>query len=135
MFASPLLLLPRIRATNVCSHPVRTERASYSRPMTTDDLAVTDHADARRFELRAGDEVVGWIDYLPAGPSVIFSHTEIAPAHEGQGMGSVLVRQALELMRERGTTIIPTCPFTAAYIQRHPDYVDVVDPSLRARFA
>jgi uncharacterized protein len=103
--------------------------------MAIDDLTVTDRADARRFELRAGDEVVGWIDYLPAGTSVIFSHTEIAPDHEGQGLGSVLVRRALDLMRERGTTVIPTCPFTAAYIQRHPDYADVVDRSLRARFA
>jgi predicted GNAT family acetyltransferase len=113
----------------------RTDGTVGSQTVANDDRTVTDNADARRFELRAGDEVLGWIDYLPAGPSVIFSHTEIAPAHEGQGLGSVLVRQALELMRERGTTIIPTCPFTAAYIQRHPDYADVVDPSLRARFA
>ena len=102
--------------------------------MATDDHTVTDHPEARRFELRAGDEVVGWIDYLPAGASVIFAHTEILPGHEQQGLGSVLVSGALEQMRERGTSVIPTCPFTAAFIQRHPEYVDVVDPSLRARF-
>jgi len=102
--------------------------------MAIDDLTVTDNQDARRFELRARDEVVGWIDYLPAGPSVIFSHTEIVPGHEQQGLGSVLVRRALDAMRDRGTTVIPTCPFTAAFIQRHPEYVDVVDPSLRGRF-
>jgi uncharacterized protein len=102
--------------------------------MATDDLTVTDNADARRFELHAGDDVVGWVDYLPAGASVIFAHTEIEPGHEQQGLGSLLVRQALELVRDRGTTVIPTCPFTAAFIQRHPEYVDVVDPSLRGRF-
>ena len=103
--------------------------------MAIDDLIVTDITDARRFELHAGDDVVGWVDYLPAGASVIFAHTEIEPGHEQQGLGSVLVRRALELVRDRGTTVIPTCPFTAAFIQRHPDYADVVDPSLRARFA
>jgi len=102
--------------------------------MATDNRTVIDNPDARRFELRDGDEVLGWIDYLPAGASVIFSHTEILPGHEQQGLGSVLVRQALDGMRERGTTVIPSCPFTAAFIQRHPEYIDVVDPSLRGRF-
>src|SRR5687767_13744960 len=98
------------------------------------DSTITENTDARRFELRAGDELLGWIDYLPAGASFIFAHTEVAPGHEQQGLGSVLVRQALEAMRARGTTVIPTCPFTAAFIQRHPEYADVVDPSLRAGF-
>jgi predicted GNAT family acetyltransferase len=102
--------------------------------MAIDDLTVTDNPIARRFELRAGDEVVGWVDYLPAGASLIFAHTEIAPGHEQQGLGSVLVRQALDELRDRGTTVIPTCPFTAGFIRRHPDYADVVDPSLRAQF-
>ena len=102
--------------------------------MATDDRTVTDNSDARRFELRAGEEVLGWIDYLPAGASVIFSHTEILPGNEQQGLGSILVRQALDDMRARGTTVIPSCPFTAAFIQRHPEYADVVDPSLRAQF-
>ena len=100
-----------------------------------DDMTVTEHPEARRFELRSGDEVAGWIDYLPAGASVIFAHTEILPGHERQGLGSILVRGALEQMRERGTSVIPMCPFTAAFIQRHPEFVDVVDPSMRSRFA
>jgi predicted GNAT family acetyltransferase len=102
--------------------------------MAVDEHTVTQNPDARRFELRSGDEVLGWIDYLPAGGSVIFAHTEITPGHEHQGLGSVLVRQALEDMRARGATVIPTCPFTAAFIQRHPEYADVVDPSLRGQF-
>jgi predicted GNAT family acetyltransferase len=102
--------------------------------MASDDLTVTDNPEARRFELRAGDEVVGWVDYLPAGASRIFSHTEIEPGHEGGGLGSVLVRQALDQVREQGETIIPTCPFTTAFIHRHPEYVAVVDPSLRGQF-
>jgi predicted GNAT family acetyltransferase len=102
--------------------------------MATDDLTVTDNQAAQRFELRAGDALAGWIDYLPAGASVIFSHTEIAPDHEGQGLGSELVGRALDHTRARGVTVIPTCPFTAAFIHRHPEYADVVDPSLRAQF-
>lgn len=95
---------------------------------------VVDNPDRNRFELRDGDAVAGWVEYLPAGPSVIIAHTEIDESREGEGLGSVLVRTVLETFRERGRTVIPQCPFTAAYIARHPEFVDVVDPSLRSRF-
>ena len=78
---------------------------------------------------------MGWSDYRPAGASVIIAHTEIDERRAGEGLGSVLVRGALDRIRADGKTVIPTCPFTAAFIQRHPEYVDVVDPSLRGRFA
>ncbi len=88
-----------------------------------------------RFELRVDDELVGWAEYLPAGESVIIAHTEIDERREGEGLGSVLVRGTLDRIRAGGKTVIPTCPFTAAYIQRHPEYVDLVDPGLRGRFS
>jgi hypothetical protein len=87
-----------------------------------------------RFELRVEGELVGWAEYLPAGESVIIAHTEIDERREGEGLGSVLVRGTLDCIRASGKTVIPTCPFTAASIQRHPEYVDLVDPGLRGRF-
>ena len=79
-------------------------------------------------------ELVGWAEYLPAGESVIIAHTEIDERREGEGLGGELVRGVLDHIRASGKTVIPTCPFTAAYIHRHPEYVDLVDPSLRGRF-
>lgn len=96
---------------------------------------VEDKPDLSRFELRVDGELVGWSDYRPAGDSVIVAHTEIDERREGEGLGSVLVREVLERIRASGKTVIPTCAFTAAYIRRHPEYVDVVDPSLRAQFS
>ena len=95
---------------------------------------VTDNAGASRFELHLDGELVGFAEYLPAGDSVIIAHTEIADGHEGEGLGGVLVREALERIRASGKTVIPTCPFTAAYIGRHPEFVDLVAPQLRAQF-
>jgi predicted GNAT family acetyltransferase len=91
--------------------------------------------DQRRYELRVDGELAGWSEYLPAGDSVIVAHTEIDEQREGQGLGGVLVRGTLDHIRESGKTVIPTCPFTAAYIRRHPEYVDLVAPSLREQFA
>ena len=68
-----------------------------------------------RYELLAGDggQLLGFVDYLPAGASVIVSHTEVDEGHEGQGLGAELVRGALDAIRASGKTVIPTCPFTA----------------------
>ena len=90
-----------------------------------------------RYELLAGDggQLLGFVDYRPAGASVIVAHTEIDEGHERQGLGAELVRGALDAIRASGRTVIPTCPFTAAFIHRHPDeYADLVDPSMRGQF-
>ena len=97
-------------------------------------LAVTDEPARSRFELRAGDELVGWLDYRPAGDSVILAHTEIAEAHGRQGLGGMLVRAALERIAADGRKAIPLCPFAAAYVARHPELAEHVDAALRPRF-
>ena len=96
---------------------------------------VTDNQGDGRFELRVDGELVGWSEYRPAGESVILAHTEIDERREGQGRGSVLVEGVLDHIRASGKTVIPSCTFTAAYIRRHPEYVELVDPSLRGPFA
>jgi uncharacterized protein len=97
--------------------------------------AVTDNSTESRFELRLDGELVGFAEYRPAGDSTIIAHTEIAEGHEGEGLGGALVRGALERIRASGQTVIPMCPFTAAYIGRHPEFVDLVAPALRDQFA
>ena len=99
-----------------------------------DRTAVVDNPAEGRFELKLDGELVGFAAYRPAGDSVIIAHTEIAEGHEGEGLGGVLVREALERIRASGKTVIPLCPFTASYIGRHPEFVDLVAPPLRDRF-
>jgi predicted GNAT family acetyltransferase len=94
---------------------------------------VEDNPGRSRFELRLDGELVGWAEYRPAGDSVIVAHTEIDEGHDGEGLGSVLVGGTLDHIRANGKTVIPTCEFTAAYIRRHPEYVDLVDASLRGQ--
>lgn len=93
--------------------------------------AVTDNSERSRLELRVDGELAGWLDYRPAGPSVIVAHTEVVDGHEGQGLGGVLVRRALEAARVDGRTVIPTCPFARAYIDRHPELDEYLVPYAR----
>ena len=92
---------------------------------------LTDATDSSRLELRDEGELLGWLEYLPAGESVVLAHTEVVEGHEGEGLGGTIVRSALERFAESGKTVIPTCPFAAAYIARNPELARFVDPRLR----
>lgn len=48
-----------------------------------------------------------------------FTHTHVPASHEGQGIGSALIRFALKEARERKLKVVPICPFFAAYIKKH----------------
>ena len=94
--------------------------------VTSGELTVTDNAEARRYEARAGTEVVGFIDYRLAPGEIRLLHTEVDLEVEGEGVGSLLVGRALDDIRRRGLNVVPFCPFVVAFIKRHPEYSDVV---------
>jgi len=60
--------------------------------------------------------------YRQQGDRAIFTHTEVPPADEGKGIGSQLVRAALDDTRRRGLKIVPACSFVTAFMRRHPEY-------------
>lgn len=71
--------------------------------------------------------------YQRKGQEIIFTHTEVPQALEGQGIASVLVRTALDTARQQQLTVVPLCPFVQSYIRRHQEYLDIVEPSHRER--
>jgi predicted GNAT family acetyltransferase len=102
--------------------------------MATEPLIVRDNPDRHRFEIDLGDGSVAIAEYtLPAG-KIMFTHTEVPEAHEGKGIGSALIRHALDAARERGLKVIPICPFFAAYMQKHAEVQDLLDPAWRKKF-
>ena len=93
--------------------------------------SVRDNAEQHRFEIDLGDGSFAVAQYtLPPG-KIMFTHTEVPPAHEGQGLGRLLIRTALASARERGLKVIPICPFFAAYIKQHQEEQDLLDPAWR----
>lgn len=99
-----------------------------------DDITLADNADMHRFELRKGGEVAAYSEYNLLKGAVLFTHTEVLPAFEGQGLGSRLAAFALDDVRGRGLQVIPSCPFIAAYIRKHPEYRDLVSEASRRAF-
>ena len=102
--------------------------------MDFDQLTVRDNPERHRFEINLGDGSFAIAEYtLPAG-KIMFTHTEVPEAHEGQGLGTKLIRFALDAARERGLKVIPICPFFAAYMQEHAEVQDLLDTAWRKRF-
>ncbi|MCO1653495.1 GNAT family N-acetyltransferase [Pseudonocardia humida] len=92
----------------------------------SDSPEVVDVPDESRFEIRVDGERAGLAAYRLHADRIVFLHTEIDDAHEGRGLGGVLVRAALDSARERGLRVVASCPFVRGWIERHPDYSDLV---------
>jgi predicted GNAT family acetyltransferase len=57
---------------------------------------------------------------------ITFEHTDVPKELSGKGVGSRLVQGALDQARAAGLKLIPQCPFVKAWIEKHPDYQDLV---------
>lgn len=95
------------------------------------DYAIRDNPEKHRFEADLGDGSLAIAEYNLVHGKIAFTHTEVPKAHEGQGIGSALIRYALNSARERGLQVIPICPFFASYIKKHPEVQDLLDPACR----
>jgi uncharacterized protein len=89
-------------------------------------IRVADRPDHGRYELALDGERVGLLTYRLADGTITHRHTEVDPSVGGRGLGSALVRFALDDARARGLSVIPRCPFVAAFIVRHPEYEELV---------
>ncbi|HEY9292197.1 MAG TPA: GNAT family N-acetyltransferase [Microlunatus sp.] len=90
-------------------------------------INITDVPEQRRFEARDDrDQLLGFVDYRRTDDTITFTHTEVMPEFEGNGVGSTLARAVLDQARQDGFTVVPQCPFIKSWIDRHPDYADLV---------
>jgi uncharacterized protein len=87
--------------------------------------AVHDNKERHRFEL-AVDGRTAFSQYKLAPGVITFMHTEVPKELEGHGVGSRLVRGELEAARAQGLKVVAKCPFVAAYIERHPEFQDLL---------
>lgn len=99
------------------------------------DPVVSDNREQSRFEMRVDDALAGITEYRLHGDHITFTHTEIAEAREGEGLGSRFAQAVLDAAREAGLAVLPACPFVARYIKRHPHgYLDLVPEDKREKY-
>jgi predicted GNAT family acetyltransferase len=90
-------------------------------------LAVRHNVARQRFEAQAGESAPAFLSYRGEGERVILKHTFVPDALRGQGIAADLVRVALEEARQRHWKIVPRCSYVAGFIERHPEFCDLVD--------
>lgn len=84
-------------------------------------LMVSGEGPKKRFQLGEG-ELTPLIEFIQNKNNIIFlTHTEVPPALEGNGLGSLIVSRTLEYIRSEGYKMAPLCPFVAAYLKKHPE--------------
>ena len=65
---------------------------------------------------------VSVLDYQLSGGRVVFTHTGVPPALQGQGLAARLVEAGLHWARTQGLKVVPACSYVHVYIQRHPEW-------------
>jgi uncharacterized protein len=99
--------------------------------MTTDKTGapttVTQESD--RFSIAVDGWKVGFTEYADRDGQRIFPHTEVDDAFEGRGLATILVNEALQATRDAGLRIVAVCPLVAAFVKKHHEFDDVVDPA------
>lgn len=88
-------------------------------------LEVIDNQDESRFEARVADHLA-IADYRIVGDVISMTHTEVPPEFRGHGIGKQLAQGALEHVRKRGLKVKPLCPFIAQFIEKNPQYKDLL---------
>lgn len=94
------------------------------------DAEIRDNVELHRYELPVGDQVA-IVTYNLSEPNLMITETLVPQALEGQGIASRLAKHVLADARDRGLLILPVCPFFSAYLQKHPEFADIVHPRYR----
>ena len=98
------------------------------------DITITNNPAEHRYEARIGGDLAGYCEYNLLSEAIMFTHTEVLEAHEGQGVGSTIAKHVLDTARSEGKHVIPVCQFIAGYIRKHRDYADLVRPDIQRAF-
>lgn len=91
--------------------------------------SITDNKETGAYELAVDGQIAAGLLYSETGTRVTLLATSVYPEFRGQGNASKLLAAVLDMLRAEGRTATLTCSFATAFVQSHPEYADVVDPT------
>ena len=98
-------------------------------------ISVLKNDELNRFEIYSDGELAGFADFKIENQVISYTHTEIDPRFGGQGLGSQLIKEALDEALEQNLEVAPYCSFVSAYIKNSGEkYLHLVPESKRAKF-
>lgn len=79
-----------------------------------------------RYHLLVDGVEAGELDYRMQGDVRVYVHTGIRDQYEGQGLAGQLAKHVLDEARADGIQIGATCPYVRGYLEKHPEYQDLL---------
>ena len=89
---------------------------------------VTHDTTAERYLITVNGRDAGYADYIQGDGVRDFHHTVIDPEFRGQGLSKPLIQAALDDTRAAGDKVRPLCSAVAGFIEKHPEYQNLVQP-------
>jgi uncharacterized protein len=93
--------------------------------MDHDFNGVTDNEARQRYE-RVEKGLTVFADYRRLGDTLVIPHVETPEALRGAGAAGRLMEGVVEHARAQHLKIVPSCPYAAAWMKRHPEHADVL---------
>ena len=98
-------------------------------------ISIVKKEELNRFEIYSDGELAGFAEFNVANQKISYTHTEIDPRFGGQGLGSQLIKEALDEALEQNLEVAPYCSFVSAFIKKNSEkYLDLVFKSSRNLF-
>lgn len=79
-----------------------------------------------RFEIVFPDGEIAHLDYRWLRAAMVLMHTIVPSAQRGKGIANILVKHVLDHARAHNLKVIVYCPFVTKYMEKHPEYQDLV---------
>jgi predicted GNAT family acetyltransferase len=90
-----------------------------------ENVRVINNVKNHRFEIRI-DEDIAIVPYSFKDDMMALFHTEVPEKYGGKGLGTKLALYALNYAKDHHLKVLPYCPFIAAYIKKHPEWLSYV---------
>ena len=99
------------------------------------NIAILKNEELNRFEIYSDGALAGFAEFKVSNQMISYTHTEIDPKFGGQGLGSQLIKEALDEALNQNLEVAPYCSFVSAYIKKNSEnYLDLVPKSSRNLF-
>lgn len=94
--------------------------------MSDQERRLVHNQGSTQYELFIDNERVGYLDYELSGDLVVMHETFVVDDRKGQGIGSSIVAAAMADVRGQGRKVVPQCSFVRTWLERNPQYRDLV---------
>jgi predicted GNAT family acetyltransferase len=92
------------------------------------EIGVEDAKERSRYEAHDADgNLMGFVNYQLSGTTITFLHSETLPAYRGRGVAGKVAIKSLDDAREAGLRVKPACPYYQGFLEKHPEYSDLLD--------